>query len=155
MSTGVDQAEQQAAADGPVAELLDAQERLGGAALADREGARPRRPAPPMPSVCAEVQPASVGLGDRVDDRGEAAGGERGAAEVEPRQRGCSVSAGTILRAARRAPAATGRLTKKISRQSTSSVSTPPRRTPSAAPAPPTAPQAASALARAGRGSCW
>src|SRR5918912_643531 len=67
-----------------------------------------------------------------------------------PRQRGFSVSAGTILRAPKASAAATGRLTKKIRRQSTSCVSTPPARTPSAAPAPPTAPQAASAFARAG-----
>ena len=40
---GVDQAEQQAAADGPVAEPLDAQERLGGAALADGEGGEAER----------------------------------------------------------------------------------------------------------------
>jgi hypothetical protein len=60
------------------------------------------------------------------------------------------VSAGTILRAPNASTAATGRLTKKISRQSTSWVSTPPTSTPRAAPAPPTAPQAASAFARAG-----
>ena len=45
-----------------------------------------------------------------------------------------------------RAP--TGRLMKKIARQSTSSVSAPPSSTPMAAPAPPTAPQTPSALAR-------
>ena len=39
---------------------------------------------------------------------------------------------------------------KKIARQSTSSVSTPPSSTPIAAPAPPTAPQTPSALARSG-----
>src|SRR5437868_15523624 len=44
---------------------------------------------------------------------------------------------------------ATGRLTKKIIRQSAYSVRRPPTRTPIAAPAPPTAPQAASAFARA------
>src|SRR3954462_13421288 len=44
---------------------------------------------------------------------------------------------------------ATGRLTKKIIRQSANSVSRPPARTPTAAPAPPTAPQAASAFALA------
>ena len=83
--TGVDQGQQQAAADGAVAELLDAQERLGGAALGDREGERgPRSPTPPMASVWVEVQPALLGLGDRVDDRGHAAGGEDRAAEVEP-----------------------------------------------------------------------
>src|SRR5881398_2398962 len=43
---------------------------------------------------------------------------------------------------------ATGRLTKKIIRQSPNSVRRPPTRTPIAAPAPPTAPQAASAFAR-------
>src|SRR6266699_2221013 len=42
---------------------------------------------------------------------------------------------------------ATGRFTKKIIRQSANSVSSPPARTPIAAPAPPTAPQAASAFA--------
>ena len=41
-----------------------------------------------------------------------------------------------------------GRLMRKIRRQSTSSVSVPPSSTPNAAPAPPTAPQAPSALAR-------
>ena len=37
-----------------------------------------------MPSVWAEDPAGLVGLGDRVDDRGHAAGGERGTADVEP-----------------------------------------------------------------------
>jgi len=62
--------------------------------------------------------------------------------------RGARGSAGTTFRPISATPAATGRSIKKIARQSATWVRTPPSRTPTAAPAPPTAPQAPSARAR-------
>src|SRR5437870_4042952 len=57
------------------------------------------------------------------------------------------MSEGMTLLAVIASAIATGRFTKKIIRQSANSVRRPPARTPIAAPAPPTAPQAASAFA--------
>ena len=103
-----------------------------------------------MPSVCVEVQPLRLrpARGRRRARRGwrwrAARRAGRGRATAA-----APVSAGTMcMRAGGEQRAPTGRLMKKIARQSTSSVSTPPSRTPMAAPAPPTAPQTPSALAR-------
>src|SRR5439155_7757251 len=72
--TGVDQGQKEATADGAVAEPFEAQERLRGAALADGEGGE----AGDTGTADAERLPGDpaglVGLGDRVDDRGDAAG---------------------------------------------------------------------------------
>ena len=65
-----------------------------------------------------------------------------------PRHCGVRVSAGIIRRAATASARPIGRLMKKIACQPSSSVRTPPSSTPTAAPAPPTAPQAASAWVR-------
>src|SRR5581483_1976789 len=148
--TGVDEEEQQAAADGAVAEPLDAQERLRGAALADGEGGEAGDACGAYAERLRGDPAGLVGLGDRVHDGGVLPVASAAPRTSRPRQRGFSLSAGTVLRAPTASAAAAGRLTKKISRQSTSWVRRPPRRTPSAAPAPPTAPQAASAFAR-----CW
>src|SRR4051794_22841483 len=60
------------------------------------------------------------------------------------------MSGATTRRMATATPTPTGRLIKKIARQSSHSVSIPPSSTPTAAPAPPTAPQTPSALVRSG-----
>ena len=55
---GGDEHQEQAAADGAVGEPLDAQERLVGVALADRERGEAEQRRGREPSVWAEVQPA-------------------------------------------------------------------------------------------------
>ena len=141
---------QRAAADAAVGEALDAQERLRGAQLehgergeaGERRGHRGRASAPRPSPRC---RPARRRTRAR-----------RGSASPAPRRGGRArasaggrASAGTTTCSAPAASASpTGRLMRKIRRQSTSSVSAPPSRTPKAAPAPPTAPQAPSALAR-------
>ena len=108
----------------------------------------PASPAALSPSVCVEVQPALCAC-----DRANTSAPRLAVATAAPRrsscrQRGRVASAGTTCRA----PAATispmGRLMKKIARQSINWVSKPPSSTPTAAPAPPTAPQTPSARAR-------
>ena len=109
------------------------------------EGGQARGAAPPMPRSAVEAQPALAPARARTRAP-EARGGQQRAAEVQASPRG-RAGVGRHDLAVRRTASArpTGRLMKKIARQSTSSVSAPPSSTPTAAPAPPTAPQTPSA----------
>ena len=102
-------------------------ERLQPRSSRRRRPARGRRPARPG----SRSRPARRG------GRGRATAGGR-------RRRARPSSAATAT------PIPTGRLMRKMARQSTSSVSVPPSSTPMAAPAPPTAPHTPSAFARSG-----
>ena len=109
---------------------------------------RPRMPAPPIPRVCSEVQPALVAC-----ERAKTIAARLPVARTAPRRSsprhwGRAASAGTILIVVTARARPTGTLIRKIACQPMSEVSAPPRSTPTAAPAPPTAPQAPSARAR-------
>ena len=112
------------------------------------KAASPASPAPPMPSVCADVQPAAAASESAYTSAPKLAVASAAPRRSRPRHRGRAVSAGTIRNAPAPSTRPTGRLMTKIARQSTSSVRAPPSSTPIAAPAPPTAPQTPSALAR-------
>ena len=77
------------AADAAIGQALEAQQRLFAAPLDDDEGDKTGE------SRAADQEglrggPTGVcGLGEGEDDRGEAAGGERGASEIEAAPRGC------------------------------------------------------------------
>src|SRR5581483_12040674 len=79
----VGEEEQQTAADRAVAEALDAQQRLCRAALADRERGETGDAGAADAEGPAGEPAGVVGLGDRVDDRRDAARAQDGAAEVE------------------------------------------------------------------------
>ena len=140
---------QRPAADAAIGEALHREQRLRRAQLerGERGQAHERRG---TEAERLRRRPArAVGLRGGEHECAEARGREQRAAEVEAappgaqrvgRARSCSAPAAST--------SPTGRLMRKIRRQSTSSVSVPPSSTPNAAPAPPTAPQAPSALAR-------
>ena len=115
--------------------------------------ARRRRPSPtsaaaPRPSVCVDAQPALSACEAANTSAPRLSVASSAPRRSRPRHRGCAESAGTTCSAPAASASPTGRLMRKIRRQSTSSVRVPPSSTPKAAPAPPTAPQAPSALAR-------
>src|ERR1044072_8502733 len=108
----------------------------------------PATPAPPATRTSGENHPASA-----VCERAKTIAPRLVVASAAPRrahtlQRSVPASGAMSLRAAITRPRPTGTLIRKIACQPTSSVSAPPSMTPIAAPAPPTAPQAARACAR-------
>ena len=138
-----------AAADGAVGEALHPQQRLRrcAAPAPRRRRARPVRRRRCRASASRSSPRCRPARGRRRARRGwrwrAARRAGRGRASAAARSRRARPAARR-----RRATRPTGRLMKKIARQSTSSVSVPPSSTPMAAPAPPTAPQTPSALAR-------
>ena len=79
-----DEHQEEPTADGAIGEPFDAQKRLLGPALPDREGGEPSEAdAVASPIVWVEPQPALVRLRDRVDECAEARGGEERAGQVE------------------------------------------------------------------------
>ena len=141
----------EAAADSALAEPRDVEQGLAGVQLQRGERGEAGQ-AGEAEAERLHRRPAGVGgLREGVDERRQARGrdharrGGRGRATgAERRRRARPSSLPTAT------PIPTGRLMRKMARQSTSSVSVPPSSTPMAAPAPPTAPQTPSAFARSG-----